>query len=207
VTTPRQHTIVRESAILEAAHGRFMRFGLNKVTMEEIAADVGLGKASLYYYFATKEDIFRSVVEREAKTYLASLRDILQERRAPGEKLKKFLRQRLDLFRTFLRLWHFKADAWTTKRPAFQELFLAMEKEEVKFLSRLLKEGAQQGVFSLRDPLKVARLLLHVLHGLRLRVVRISQTPDESAAHFAALDEEVDQLLDLLFTGMLSKKH
>jgi len=34
----------------------FRRFGLAKVTMDEIAADLGISKAALYYYFPAKED-------------------------------------------------------------------------------------------------------------------------------------------------------
>jgi TetR/AcrR family transcriptional regulator len=51
----------REKSIIEAAKERFAHFGFSKVTMEEIASDVDLGKASLYYYFPTKEDLFKAV--------------------------------------------------------------------------------------------------------------------------------------------------
>ena len=38
----------KEKAILEAARKRFAYFGFSKITMDEIASDVALGKASLY---------------------------------------------------------------------------------------------------------------------------------------------------------------
>lgn len=50
----------KEQAILKAARERFAQFGFNKSTMDEIASDVELGKASLYYYFPAKEDLFRA---------------------------------------------------------------------------------------------------------------------------------------------------
>jgi TetR/AcrR family transcriptional regulator len=206
MATQRKSTVVRESAILDAAQKRFARFGISKVTMEEIAADVGLGKASLYYYFPTKEGVFRAVLEREEREYIASLRDILKQEIDPATKVKLFARQRLDLFRTFLNLGQFKADSWTAMRPAFQELFHAMDKEELHFLTSLLKEGTAQGTFTIHEPRRVATLLLHVLHGLRLRVVQNSQTPDESATNYAELGEEIEQLIELLFSGLMSKK-
>jgi len=49
----------KHAIILDAAQKRFARFGVGKVTMEEISADLGMSKAALYYYFKTKEEIFR----------------------------------------------------------------------------------------------------------------------------------------------------
>jgi TetR/AcrR family transcriptional repressor of mexJK operon len=199
----RERSAERERAILDAAQRRFAQFGISKVTMEEIAADVGLGKASVYYYFPTKVDIFRAVLEREERDYLASLGAIMKLDIEPAKKLKLFARQRLELFRSFLNLGQFKADSWTAMKPAFQELFHAMEKEELRFLTRLLKEGVRKGVFSLEEPRRVAQLLLHVLHGLRLRVIRNSTTPGELTANYEELGQEIERLFELLFAGLL----
>jgi TetR/AcrR family transcriptional regulator len=206
MTPPRTLTTERETAILDAAQKRFARFGISKVTMEEIASDVGLGKASLYYYFPTKQDVFRAVLEREEKEYLAALRGIMMQEIEHAEKLKLFVRQRLELFATFLNLAQFKADSWTAMRPAFQVLFRTMEMEEHRFLTGILKEGAKRREFSIAEPGHVATLLLHLLHGLRLRVIQNSETPTESSANYAELGREIGQLLDILLTGIMTKK-
>ena len=52
-------------SIIEAAQRLFQQYGLSKTTMEDIAKIVGKGKSSLYYYYATKEQIFEAVVEKE----------------------------------------------------------------------------------------------------------------------------------------------
>ena len=38
-----------------------------KTTMDEIAQAARKGKSSIYYYFTSKEDIFRAIVEKETK--------------------------------------------------------------------------------------------------------------------------------------------
>ncbi len=58
------------NSILDAAMKRFGYYGLAKTTMSEIASDVGLSKASLYYYFADKDALFRAVVKREQDGFL-----------------------------------------------------------------------------------------------------------------------------------------
>jgi AcrR family transcriptional regulator len=206
MSKPRAVTIQREAAILNAAQKRFAHYGISKVTMDEVAADVGLKKASLYYYFRTKEDLFRAVVEREEKGYLAALQEIRTAATSPPEKLHRFGAERLELFGSLLNLAQFKIDSWTAMRPAFQELFRKLESEEHRFLTGILSDGTKQGVFCVNDPRRVATLFLHVLHGLRLRVVQKSQTPSSAVENYAELQQEVKQLFSLLLRGIANGK-
>jgi TetR/AcrR family transcriptional regulator len=199
-------TIERETAILDAAQRRFAHYGINKVTMDEVSADVGLKKASLYYYFKTKEDLFTAVIEREEKGYLAVLQNITGQRILPARKLHLFGTKRLELFASLLNLAQFKSDSWITIRPEFQQLFRKLEAEEHHFLTGILHEGVKRGEFVLKDPASVATLILHLLQGLRLRVVKHSQTPASAAEHYAELGREVRDLLDLLLLGFTNHK-
>jgi AcrR family transcriptional regulator len=51
----------RRARILEAALGRFSRSGLRGVTMESVAADAGVAKATLYAYFRDRDALFSAV--------------------------------------------------------------------------------------------------------------------------------------------------
>ncbi|MFZ1471169.1 MAG: TetR/AcrR family transcriptional regulator [Paracoccaceae bacterium] len=52
-----------ERVILQAAEKAFAEAGYGGATMQLIADRAGLPKANLHYYFATKEDLYRRVVE------------------------------------------------------------------------------------------------------------------------------------------------
>ncbi|WP_425954134.1 TetR/AcrR family transcriptional regulator [Xylanimonas sp. McL0601] len=58
---PRDGSATRER-ILTAAMTRFVEQGYDKTSLREIADDVGVTKAALYYHFRTKEDIVRSAM-------------------------------------------------------------------------------------------------------------------------------------------------
>jgi TetR/AcrR family transcriptional regulator len=62
---PRRTDIRRENErlILQAAEKVFAEAGFGGATMQLIADMAGLPKANLHYYFATKEDLYRRVVE------------------------------------------------------------------------------------------------------------------------------------------------
>ena len=52
-----------EALILQAAETVFAEAGFGGATMQLIADMAGLPKANLHYYFATKEDLYRRVVQ------------------------------------------------------------------------------------------------------------------------------------------------
>ena len=47
-----------EEKILSAAQSLFFRFGFKKTSVDEIAAEAGVGKGTIYNYFANKEELF-----------------------------------------------------------------------------------------------------------------------------------------------------
>ena len=53
-----KHDKVRDN-LVNAARQLFTRFGFEKTTMNEIAMEARKGKSSLYYYFTSKEEVFR----------------------------------------------------------------------------------------------------------------------------------------------------
>jgi AcrR family transcriptional regulator len=54
----------RQSAIVDAATGIFLRYGFKKTTMEDIARIVGISRQALYLHFPTKEAVFKAMVTR-----------------------------------------------------------------------------------------------------------------------------------------------
>ena len=59
-----------ETAILQAAEKVFAEAGFGGATMQLIADMAGLPKANLHYYFATKEDLYRRVVQNIFEIWL-----------------------------------------------------------------------------------------------------------------------------------------
>ncbi|AFN74487.1 transcriptional regulator, TetR family [Melioribacter roseus P3M-2] len=53
-----------QDRILALAEEKFQKYGFGKVTMEEIAADLGISKKTLYKHFSNKEHILREVIKK-----------------------------------------------------------------------------------------------------------------------------------------------
>jgi AcrR family transcriptional regulator len=82
-----QMLLAREDAIIQSVNRLLAEKGFEAMTVDEVAADVGIAKASLYKHFPSKEDLAAAAmvaVMRRAQAYL----DNLPAESAPIEKLR-----------------------------------------------------------------------------------------------------------------------
>ncbi|UCH11121.1 MAG: helix-turn-helix transcriptional regulator, partial [Fidelibacterota bacterium] len=75
----------RMAAILAAAKQLFARKGYQETSMSDIAEACELGKATLYYYFPTKEDIYQEIILTTTREYHESLEASIRDLDQIGE--------------------------------------------------------------------------------------------------------------------------
>lgn len=84
--------------IISVANKLFSRFGFHKTSMDEIAKIARKAKGSLYYHFASKEDLFREVISKEMDNMKSQLTIIINNpNMGASEKLKNYLVKRMDI--------------------------------------------------------------------------------------------------------------
>lgn len=81
----------RRLSILEAAATRFTEHGYQSTSMDDVAADVGVAKGTLYLYFPKKIDLLVACIAREKLQWLPELRELLEPGRLPPVKRLKRL--------------------------------------------------------------------------------------------------------------------
>jgi TetR/AcrR family transcriptional regulator len=84
-----------EAAILVAAEHVFSRRGFEGARMTEIAAEAGLPKANVHYYFRTKERLYRAVLEDIVTQWLDTAAEWIVPQRHPAEALSGYVRAKL----------------------------------------------------------------------------------------------------------------
>ena len=194
----------KEAIILAAARKRFAYYGFSKVTMDEIASDVGLAKPSLYYYFPTKENLFRAVIAHEQESFTTDIELMLKKDATAGEKLKGYVDVRIKLFKELVNLSALGAQTWAEVSSIFGDLFKTLEEQELKLIHEILVSGKASGELELANPAQTSRLILHLLHGLRLRTFYTGRMPHADNSVYADLKRDSDHLIELLLNGMNS---
>ena len=67
----------KRECILKAAVRAFSRMGFRKTSIDEVAAEAGVGKGTIYLAVSSKDELFLSAVEREVRGFLVSGRQVL----------------------------------------------------------------------------------------------------------------------------------
>ena len=83
----------KRTSILASAEIQFSRYGFRRTSMDDIARETGISRASLYSYFENKEDIFRGVCEAFfADSFDTATREMrsLREGKAPVDVVERF---------------------------------------------------------------------------------------------------------------------
>jgi TetR/AcrR family transcriptional regulator len=192
----------KEELIVEAARKRFAYYGYDKVTMDEIANDVGLGKASLYYYFPTKEALFKTVTQREQWGFKARVDEILRSDLSSSDKLRRYAEQRVELFRIFHNLAKLTVE-FSEFRPVIGDLFKEFARWETRTLQHILESGNSSGEFTIVNPPLTAKTLLHVVQGLRLRTLKHATDGPIGDKHIQELRAETTLIIELLLSGIV----
>jgi TetR/AcrR family transcriptional regulator len=197
-----KHKNEKEELILNAAQSRFIAYGYSKVTMDEIAEDIGMGKASLYYYFPTKDDVFREVIKREQSVFISRVRVMLEKRMSVSSKLKDYFRLRMRYSGQIFDLsWH-NRQLWPSMKPIFKDLFEKLAKEERHILTRLIEEGKRKGELNVPSPERIAALIMNVLQGLRMRLFYAESGIQLREPPHKEFEKEIQVFIGILLSGM-----
>jgi AcrR family transcriptional regulator len=77
---------------LTVAHDLFAKRGFAAVTMDEVAAEVGVTKPLLYNYFGNKERLYVACMERSGDALFATVGEAVGDSASPGDALNAGLR-------------------------------------------------------------------------------------------------------------------
>lgn len=161
----------KTSQILIAAQKRFGVYGVEKTSMREIANDLKLSKASLYYYFPDKASLYKAVVEKEQEEFIFKISERILTIEEPEQLLLEYAMARLSYFRTLLNLSRLRLEVYTDLKPVFRETIRIFKEKEKEIIIRIFDKGISTGKFFLKDKDHTASLFLDLLKGLRASVV------------------------------------
>ncbi|MBW6514270.1 MAG: TetR/AcrR family transcriptional regulator [Candidatus Syntrophosphaera sp.] len=82
----------KRDRILAAAIELFSHYGFAKTSLEDIARSANIAKATIYYYFPSKEELFVAAIQLKAEELFAALNSEIEAAPDFNEKLSCFLR-------------------------------------------------------------------------------------------------------------------
>jgi TetR/AcrR family transcriptional repressor of mexJK operon len=170
--------------------------------MDEIARDLGMGKASLYYYFPTKESLFRAVIVAEQDEFILHAATLVAGSGTASDRIYQYIERRLDYFQRTMILSKFSVQTYSEIRPVFDAIMEDFSRRELQFLRQILESGNRDGEFAVENPEEVARILLRVLRGLRVLMFKSGAGEEPDNREFQTLRQETKAAMGIFLRGI-----
>ncbi|MHB8337268.1 MAG: TetR/AcrR family transcriptional regulator [Ignavibacteriaceae bacterium] len=195
----------KHDMILRAARKRFAYYGFSKVTMDEIAADVGMGKASLYYYFPTKESLFHEVIKHESEQFFSGINSMLTEKIPACKMFRSYAGKRLEHFRTLVNLRALSLQQSAETRISFLELYKDFHKQEVEILQQIFQLGKKNGEFSVTNPQQTAEVILQMFYGSRAWFFKVRENSLNEET-YNEMESAMKSMIEIIINGISKRK-
>lgn len=135
----------KRTQIMQAAMKTFVQKGFHGATVEEIAVAAGVGKGTVYEYFASKDDLFQSIF-REGKQYFI---EMFRSQIGSEQDLRNKLKRILQIWAEFVAVHRDVAMLFISTQVKLNGCD-AMEQHRDEILAiveDIFRQGMSQGIF------------------------------------------------------------
>jgi len=163
-----QQDIKREK-ILDASYERFLHYGYSKTTMNEIAGDLSMSKALLYYYFPDKSELYMAVMRKLANDYLKLLDDKLDTFPGLREAFLFQVNTHHDfIVKNFNFFDFFRINEQNLPETIWQ-IIGQIRDSEMRLLTSAINSEAEKGhIKMVNNPAEIIDVFLDALHGIKV---------------------------------------
>ena len=181
---------MRQDRILEGALSVFKEKGLEGATMDQIASAAGFGKATLYYYFKSKEEVLSAILVDGWQNIWESLEPVIAEEGSPRKTFVNVLIKIAENAQNRPGLFEFLFNVPKAIRVDDQP-WKDYQHKLYAIIQGLLEDGVKQGEFPKVDP----QLMFKALGGLFMGLVFMGDRKEP------VTDKDVESLLNELITS------
>jgi TetR/AcrR family fatty acid metabolism transcriptional regulator len=178
----------RRDQIMDTARRLFGERGTTDVPMDEIAAEAGVARSTVYVYFANRDDLLRACVQSMYDRLQDTIALVVDDGAPPVERLRGLilgLLQRIDESPDFFRLaMATQATASAAGSAAVGGALMMIGLDMIRVLEELVVAGVAAGDFrSDLDPERAVVLVGQQIYGaLSVRAGEPEPVPAEQAA-------------------------
>ena len=181
----------KKNLIIEAAQKRFAHFGVGKTTMNEIADDLSLSKASLYYYFPDKLNLYAAVLEKIIEAEELNKEVYLTEK-DPLQAMNLYLETRTKFIIEHYNILEYLKSLGTGIPKELEPIFTFARSREIKSITTILEKAAASKKLLVPDAASLAGLFFDALDGIRFSVIsrKTNFFPDKKQFYELSLREK-----------------
>jgi len=181
--------------LVEAAHGLFWRYGIKRVSVEEICRTAGVSKMTFYAHFKNKVELALYVLRKVMQTGIKSYRAIMDCDAPFAEKAADFIQLKIDANPEVSR--EIVEELVHSPIPEIAEYIHGQTQQNIRLLLDDLAQAQQKG--EIRQDVKPEFLLFFIHHMIELAM------DEKLSGLYSSPQELTRELLNLFFYGILPR--
>ncbi|MDY6915227.1 MAG: TetR/AcrR family transcriptional regulator [Candidatus Cloacimonadota bacterium] len=190
----------RRKEIIQAAENAFLKYGIKKITLNDIALECGINKTALYYYFDNKEDILIEMLKSKLDNFKNYLLQKLKQKKSAKEKLQEFMKLKIDFMKNnhqFIKLLD-KEGLPHHIKEVFREQNNTLVDFDFQLVKQIITEGKNKHRLSCEISDSLVLMLLGVSYGTFIgKLFEIANWNT---------DDMVETSIDVIFNGISTKQ-
>jgi AcrR family transcriptional regulator len=158
----------RRDQVISVARRLFGERGTTDVSMDEIAAEAGVARSTVYVYFANRDELLRACLKGMHDQVLEDIADTWEEDAEPAHRLERLIEgllTRIDDDSAFFRLALMTQGSITQGSEAVGTELAAISLSIAGLMRDLYVDGVAAGVFRDIDPDQAVELIGQQIYG------------------------------------------
>ena len=141
--------LARRQVILDAATRVFRSEGFSIPSMRDIADAAGINRASIYYYFSSKDEILEALLDAALPRLSKTIEAISSLKGSPAEKLRFLVLETVSVFHDAPVIYiFFREDAGSSETNRVPNIVELAGQQFDEAFTKVIDEGASRGQFS-----------------------------------------------------------
>lgn len=157
----------KRQLIIDSAIKRFAHFGLSKTTMTEIASDLSMSKALLYYYFPDKISLYSAVLENIINEIDEELSKGVESIKSTDKAILYVLEKRQEYILKYYTILDYIRTAGPDLPENIQKIIENAKSSETRIITSILQRGIDKAELAIQNARESASLLMDALIGMR----------------------------------------
>ena len=182
--------------LVSIAHDLFMRFGIRRVSVEEICSEANVSKMTFYKYFKNKIELIKYLLNQIFSKQMTEYPRIMAQQVPFPEKVKQIIQLKHE--QTTMMSQEFFHDLWKNPNPEIAELLEKLMEKSLNEILNGFKAARENG--DIRQNLKPEFILYFLNHMTEMakdeNLLKLYSSPNELAL----------ELTNFFFYGILTPR-
>lgn len=190
--------------IIDAALKRFAHYGLAKTTMTEIAKDIALSKALLYYYFPDKLSLYVSVIEHLMHQISRELIKSVEKTTNATQGILTLMQKRQTFIQKYYKLIEYTKMMGPELPDELRDKFNRARAFELKIITSLLNKGNSTGEFAIQDINLTTEIFVDAISGIHITMLNRAKIIYPDKEQFKQIFLKEKKFAEIFLAGLKS---